>query len=1072
MYRKAKKMNLLKVEQLKNEITIEFDSSITTITCLYLRNEFDEIKFEPLEDTNKFILDLRQALQVFKKYEQDKIYLILEQNNGILLNQMKINVKKFETIMTDLTDVKDEETAIYPWITVNGFFQFFIGDELPATNYIARRHIDKMKINEEQVRMTGKFSLRNVNLDVSSLVITSRLANNAKIIPLNATFFSKSKKTNTKVYAFDIDIIESLRDFMTNDFDPEDVIDIFIQAKTVELREPVRVKLGNPRVIVERFLRGEVSKKIENQVKSVTPYFTLKGRNLSFKINAYTTESYEAYLKSMKRSSNLFVRNKKKIWVVGEKYYKAQDNGLHFFKYMRTHHPEEKVYYVIDRNSSELKNVAPFGNIIYYQSPEHFDIMLKADFICSTHHPEQIYPIDSYRYTKKIKAKKVFLQHGVLGLKNLSQIYGKQLKDFNIDLFITSSEREKQIVERDLGYDNYQIKVTGLPRFDNLFTEKRETKDQILIIPTWRDWLSNIELLQASEYLERYTELLAHPKIKALAEAGTTIVFCLHPNMQPFIQYFDVPAHIKVIKQGEENVQDLIKESKLMITDYSSVAFDFSFMHKPVIYYQFDRDRFIGKYPSHLDIEKELPGRIVSDEVSLIDALTAFESNDFEMGKELMIKADKFNQYQDQSNSKRIFEAALAFKKKNRIKDMVQYDVLAQRVFLRFRKSKYYFKAMQLYNKWLVTFGRLDDKLIVFESNVGKAVADSPKVIYEVLKNKQAGYKIVWVNNNIYPFDDPNVISVDRLSPSYYKYLSKAKYWVNNQNFPYYIRKKRKTEYIQTWHGTPLKKMLNDVDTFEGKDDGYKDRVNIATRKWDYLISPSPYATQCFQSAFQYKKEILEVGYPRNDIFYNISVEELHNKEALIKQKLSLPADKKVILYAPTFRDDEVNQANKHLINLKMDLFKMKEAFGNEYVLLLRPHIIISNALVLDSSLDSFVKNVASYDDISDLYLISDICITDYSSVMFDFANTKRPLLFFTYDFEHYKNNLRGFYMDFEEEAPGPLLFNNQQLISAIQNIEAIETEYQDKYAAFYNKYCAFENGHAAEQVVEKVIGK
>ena len=111
----------------------------------------------------------------------------------------------------------------------------------------------------------------------------------------------------------------------------------------------------------------------------------------------------------------------------------------------------------------------------------------------------------------------------------------------------------------------------------------------------------------------------------------------------------------------------------------------------------------------------------------------------------------------------------------------------------------------------------------------------------------------------------------------------------------------------------------------------------------------------------------------------------------------------------------------------------MKESIGDEYILILRPHIIISNALNLSESLNDFVVDGTKYPDISDLYLISDICITDYSSVMFDFANTKKPLLFFTYDLEFYKNKLRGFYFDFEKEAPGPLIKTNDGLIEAIK---------------------------------------
>src|SRR5699024_3281888 len=134
-------------------------------------------------------------------------------------------------------------------------------------------------------------------------------------------------------------------------------------------------------------------------------------------------------------------------------------------------------------------------------------------------------------------------------------------------------------------------------------------------------------------------------------------------------------------------------------------------------------------------------------------------------------------------------------------------------------------------------------------------------------------------------------------------------------------------------------------------------------------------------------------------------------------------------LYAPTFRDNKTSKKNKFLFDLKLDLYQMQEHLGDEYVLLLRTHVVISNKLKIDESLRDFVFNVTKYPDMQELLLISDILITDYSSSMFDFANTKKPLLFFTYDLEEYKENIRGFYMDFENEAPGPLLFNTDEVI-------------------------------------------
>src|SRR5699024_9683680 len=222
-----------------------------------------------------------------------------------------------------------------------------------------------------------------------------------------------------------------------------------------------------------------------------------------------------------------------------------------------------------------------------------------------------------------------------------------------------------------------------------------------------------------------------------------------------------------------------------------------------------------------------------------------------------------------------------------------------------------------------------------------------------------------------------------------------------------------------------------------------------------------------FKSAFRYKGEILEVGYPRNDLFYRENKGKVINS---VQNKLQLLDGRKVILYAPTFRDDQTSKKSKFLFDISMDLHKMKEQLGEEYVVLLRMHVVISNKLEIDDSLTDFVKNVSNYPDVQELLLLTDILITDYSSVMFDFANTKRPMLFYTFDLEKYRDNLRGFYMDFEEEAPGPLVFNTEQIIDKVLNIDKVNQEYQSKYKKIYNKFCTLEDGNASKRVVDRIF--
>src|SRR5699024_1266551 len=242
---------------------------------------------------------------------------------------------------------------------------------------------------------------------------------------------------------------------------------------------------------------------------------------------------------------------------------------------------------------------------------------------------------------------------------------------------------------------------------------------------------------------------------------------------------------------------------------------------------------------------------------------------------------------------------------------------------------------------------------------------------------------------------------------------------------------------------TPLKKMLYDMDQVYGRQEGYLERVSHAVDQWDYLISPSSYATQRFRSAFRFQKEILEVGYPRNDIFYQRDLEERIKR---LKRSLRIPKGKKVILYAPTFRDDETKGENQFVFDLQFDMERMKEALSEDYIILLRMHVVIKNQIQIPEEFQEFIFNVTSYPDIQDLLLVSDILITDYSSVMFDYANLRRPMLFYTYDLEKYRDDVRGFYIDLEEEAPGPLLRDTDELITSIKQIDEVCENYNIRY--------------------------
>jgi len=356
---------------------------------------------------------------------------------------------------------------------------------------------------------------------------------------------------------------------------------------------------------------------------------------------------------------------------------------------------------------------------------------------------------------------------------------------------------------------------------------------------------------------------------------------------------------------------------------------------------------------------------------------------------------------------------------------------------------------------------------VMFESFFGKSYSDSPKYIYEYLVTNYPGkYRFVWVLEDKkvqLPFDG---ITVRRFSLKYAYYLARAKYLVFNIRQPIWYKKRKEQVLLQTWHGTPLKRLVFDQEDVTAGTPMYKMQFYKKRAEWDYLIAANQFSSDTFRRCFMYEGKMLETGYPRNDLLNHPEKAQLAQQ---IKAKLQLPSDKKLILYAPTWRDDEYIDAGKYKFQLQLDLQQMQRELGDEYVVLLRMHYYIASNLDL-TGCENFAFNVSNYNDITELYLISDVLITDYSSVFFDYATLKRPMLFFTYDLDKYRDMLRGFYIRMEDELPGPLLFTSDAVIDAIKNIDQLAIDYKEKYDQFHQKFCDWEDGHASKRVVEAVF--
>lgn len=286
-----------------------------------------------------------------------------------------------------------------------------------------------------------------------------------------------------------------------------------------------------------------------------------------------------------------------------------------------------------------------------------------------------------------------------------------------------------------------------------------------------------------------------------------------------------------------------------------------------------------------------------------------------------------------------------------------------------------------------------------------------------------------------------------------------------NGEFGKKIQRRKGTIYINTQHGTPLKKMGVDIPYLS-----HKQKMFDKSKKWDYLISPNAYTTRIMRRAYRYPGKVLETGYPRNDLFYR-----KNNPESIlsVKKALKLPLDKKLILYAPTYRDSSIigdPKRNRVGFDFKIDLDSFHESLSNEYVFILRLHQLIAKKINTEIYNGFLLNFSGAIYDIQELLLVSDILITDYSSVMFDYANLKRPMLFYTYDIDQYQNDIRGLYLDFYKIAPGPMLSDNEELLHAIINIDRVKKNFDEKLVKFSNRFCSLEDGNAAKRIIERLF--
>ena len=334
--------------------------------------------------------------------------------------------------------------------------------------------------------------------------------------------------------------------------------------------------------------------------------------------------------------------------------------------------------------------------------------------------------------------------------------------------------------------------------------------------------------------------------------------------------------------------------------------------------------------------------------------------------------------------------------------------------------QKIYKVCMSVVFRVLGLFVTTDQNLVLFSSFMGSKFNDSPRAMYDYMQQhpEYQKFRCVWAMEKPEAYPQLQTVKIDTLR--YFMTALRAKYWVTNTNIERGLSfKKKKTVYLNTWHGVALKTIGNDCP---GRKDYNFNSV-------DYLCVSADHDERVFRSAFSAKEQCyLRCGMPRNDELWQATAEQ---KDAC-RAKLGIPADKKVILYAPTWRDSE-DGGQSYTIKPPVDFAAWQERLGGEYVVLFRAHHITTK--VLNVQFNDFVRDASDYPAVNDLMIAADLLITDYSAIAFDYSILCRPLLCYAYDYDTYLAS-RGTYFEIDEKYPMKACRTEQELLECICTVD------------------------------------
>lgn len=452
--------------------------------------------------------------------------------------------------------------------------------------------------------------------------------------------------------------------------------DVFVTAVDEEGNEERIKVIGATNKLKRQINKDYFTNAIYTENKILYPYVTLK-KDIAFMMR--DKEYYEnkgtklkeklAYLTYLIMKP--FYYRKKEIWIGFEKFSStAQDNGYAFFQYVDKNKLHDNFYFILDKHSSDYEEVRKESNkVVPFMSFKYLLLLYASDLLVSSENKRHVYNlrVRSGIVPKKIDSKKsVFLQHGVTALKQ-SNVFKKAKGRGNFSLVIATSDLEEEIIHQNWKYELNEIAVTGFSRWDKLFDKSQKIeRRKIFVMPTWRTWMEDMpkEDFKRTDYYDNYVNFLNSKELEVILEQhNLELVFFLHPKFKQYISEFQlVSDHISLKEFQNIKVNEEIMEASLMISDYSSVTWDMFYMKKPVLFYQFDYEKYETYEGSYIDMETELFGERALNKNELVQLVKEYAENEFELKPHYEKLHGEYFKYVDHNNSQRIFDVIKSLK--------------------------------------------------------------------------------------------------------------------------------------------------------------------------------------------------------------------------------------------------------------------------------------------------------------------------------------------------------------------------------------------------------------------------